>query len=263
MGTCGCHWARGRREAPAAKVAAGGRMPLARHTLRAGGCRRTGRAYAPLHCSLAAALTAMGLRHRPQSGSCRDRARLPQTCTIMGWSRRPQCEVRLRYPAPLDFRSQGLANVDRGKICAPCMIRGACAAKRAPSWQDIHVVYPPTTICRAFRIHGTHILPKPAHFEYTAAICCHEGTLSPTEAIFGIHRGKILPSSDTWERITSTYRHRQALGNAFRGRGAMPSAAGDTGFRANCAARAPMNPFTPTFSRCGTDIEFICYATNK
>lgn len=48
-----------------------------------------------------------------------------------------------------------------------------------------------------------------------------------------------------------------------RGRGAMPSAAGDTGFRANCAARAPMNPFTPTFSRCGTDIEFICYATNK
>ena len=39
----------------------------------------------------------------------------------------------------------------------------------------------------------------------------------PTEAIFGIHRGKILPSSDTRERITSTYRHRQALGNAFRG----------------------------------------------
>lgn len=39
----------------------------------------------------------------------------------------------------------------------------------------------------------------------------------PSEAIFGIHRGKILPSSDTRERITSTYRHRQALGNAFRG----------------------------------------------
>ena len=217
MGTCGCHWARGRREAPAAKVAAGERMPLARHTLRAGGCRRTGRAYAPLHCSLAAALTAMGLRHRPQSGSCHDRARLPQTCTIMGWSRRPQCEVHLRYPAPLDFRAQGLANVESWQICAPCMIRGACAAKRAPSWQDIHVVYPPTTICRAFQIHGTHILPKPTHFEYTAAICCHEGALSPTEAIFGIHRGKILPSSDTWERITSTYRHRQTLGNAFRG----------------------------------------------
>ena len=133
------------------------------------------------------------------------------------WGRRPQYEVRLRYPAPLDFRAQGLANVDRGKICAPCMIRGVCAAKRAPSWQDLRAMYPPTAICGAFRIHGAHILPKPAHFEYTAAIYCHEGTLSPTEAIFGIHRGKILPSSDTWERITSTYRHRQALGNAFRG----------------------------------------------
>ena len=40
--------------------------------------------------------------------------------------------------------------------------------------------------------------------------------LFPSEAFFGIHRGKILPSSDTRERITSTYRHRQALGNAFR-----------------------------------------------
>lgn len=39
----------------------------------------------------------------------------------------------------------------------------------------------------------------------------------PVRGLFGIHRGKILPSSDTRERITSTYRHRQALGNAFRG----------------------------------------------
>ena len=121
MGTCGCHWARDRREALAAKVAASGRIPLARHTLRAGRCRRTGRAYAPLHCSLAAALTAMGLRHRPQSGSCHDRARLPQTCTIMGWGRRPQYEVHLRYPAPLAFRAQGLAN--------------------AESWQDLRDVH--------------------------------------------------------------------------------------------------------------------------
>ena len=154
MGTCGCHWARGRREAPAAKVAAGGRMPLARHALQAGGCRGAGLAYAPLHCSLAAALTLMGLRHRSQSGCCHDRARLPQTYAIMGRGRRPQCEAHLRYPA---------------------------------------------------------------HFEYTAAIYCHEGAPFPSEAFSGIHRGKILPSSDTRERITSTYRHRQALGNAFRG----------------------------------------------
>ena len=130
MRTCGCHWARGRREAPAAKVAAGGRIPLARHTLRAGGCRRTGRAYAPLHCSLAAALTAMGLRHRPQSGSCHDRARLPQTYAIMGWDRRPQYEVRLRYPAPLAFRAQGLAKAEsRQDLRAVHDSRSLCSEK--------------------------------------------------------------------------------------------------------------------------------------
>ena len=123
------------------------------------------------------------------------------------------CDTQLLLPSV----RKALRTLNRGKICTSCMIRGVCAAKRAPSWQDIHVVYPPTAICRAFRIHGTHILPKPAHFEYTAAIYCHEGAPFPSEALFGMHRGKILPSSDTRERITSTYRHRQALGNAFRG----------------------------------------------
>lgn len=127
MGTCGCHWARGRREAPAAKVAAGGRMPLARHALQAGGCRGAGLAYAPLHCSLAAALTVMGLRHRPQSGSCHDRARLPQTYAIMGRGRRPQCEAHLRYPAPLAFRAQGPAN--------------------AESWQNLRAVHDSRGLC--------------------------------------------------------------------------------------------------------------------
>ena len=127
MGTCGCHWARGRREAPAAKFAAGGRMPLARHTLRTGGCRKTGRAYAPLHCSLAAALTVMGLRHRPLCGCGHDRARRPQTYMIRGGGRRPQCEVHLRYPAPLAFRAQGLANAD--------------------SWQDLHAVHDSRGLC--------------------------------------------------------------------------------------------------------------------
>ena len=170
------------------------------------------------HCSLAAALTVIGLRHRPQSGTPRDRARLPQTYAIMGGgavgrNARCTCDTRLLLPSV----RKALRTLNRGKICATCMIRGVCAAKRAPSWQDIHVVYPPTAICRAFRMHGAHILPKPAHFGCVAAIYCHEGVPFPSEAFFGIHRGKILPSSDTRERITSTYRHRQALGNAFRG----------------------------------------------
>ena len=131
----------------------------------------------------------------------------------IGGNAKRTCDTQLLLPSV----RKALRTLNRGKICTPCMIRGVCAAKRAPSWQDIHVVYPPTAICRAFRMHGAHILPKPAHFEYTAAIYCHEGALFPSEAFFGIHRGKILPSSDTRERITSTYRHRQALGNAFRG----------------------------------------------
>lgn len=51
-----------------------------------------------------------------------------------------------------------------GKIRASCMIRGVCAAKRSPSWQDLRAVYSRKAICRAFRIHGARILPKPAHF---------------------------------------------------------------------------------------------------
>ena len=127
MGTCGCHWARGRREAPAAKVAAGGRMPLARHTLQAGGCRGAGRAYAPLHCSLTAALPVMGCAtgHRAAAAvvahGCR-RCAQPRW-----WGRRPQYEVHLRYPAPLAFRAQGLAN--------------------AESWQDLRDVHDSRGLC--------------------------------------------------------------------------------------------------------------------
>lgn len=40
--------------------------------------------------------------------------------------------------------------IEHGKIRVPCMIRGVRAVKRAPSWQDIRAVYPPTAICRAF-----------------------------------------------------------------------------------------------------------------
>ena len=106
------------------------------------------------------------------------------------------CDTQLLLPSV----RKALRTLNRGKICATCMIRGARAAKSAPSWQDIHVVYPPTAICRAFRMHGPHILPKPAHFEYTAAIYCHEGPLFPSEAFLGYTGAK--------------YCHRQTPGNA-------------------------------------------------
>ena len=84
----------------------------------------------------------------------------------VGRNAKRTCDTQLLLP------SVRKALHTEGKRSAPCMIRGVCAAKRAPSWQDLRAVYPPTAICRAFRMHGAHILPKPAHFEYTTAICC-------------------------------------------------------------------------------------------
>ena len=73
-------------------------------------------------------------------------------------------------PHPTRKRSKRSNGAPRnGKICAPCMIRGARAAKSAPSWQDLSAVYSQTAVCRAFRMHGAHILPKGARFRMHGA----------------------------------------------------------------------------------------------
>ena len=56
---------------------------------------------------------------------------------------------------------------------------------------------------------------------------------------------------------------RGGVGDRPAGREVEPSTAGDTGYEANCAAKALMNPFTPTFPRYGAVIEIICYVTNN
>ena len=110
---------------------------------------------------------------------------------------------------------KGQASED-GKIRALCMIRGACAAKAAPSWQDLRAVYSQTAICGAFRMHGAHILPEPAHFGYTAAICCHELAIFPPEAAFGMHGAQNLPRIDARERTAAESCHGKTPGNAPR-----------------------------------------------
>ena len=90
------------------------------------------------------------------------------------------------------------------------MIRGVRAAKRAPSWQDLRAVYPPTAICGAFRIHGAHILPKPARFGCTARESCRELAILPSEATFGMHGAQNLPWVDARERIAREYCHCQS-----------------------------------------------------
>ena len=104
-----------------------------------------------------------------------------------------------------------------GKICAPCMIRGVRAAKRAPSWQDLRAVYPPTAICGAFRMHGAHILPKPARFRMHGAQNLPRSPPFSSKAPFGIHGVKKLPRIAARERIRAQSCHRQAPGNAFHG----------------------------------------------
>ena len=96
------------------------------------------------------------------------------------------------------------------------MIRGARAAKSAPSWQDLRAVYPPTAICRAFRIHGAHILPKPARFGCMACESCQEGAIFPPEAAFGMHGAQNLPRIDARERTAAESCHGKTPENASR-----------------------------------------------
>ena len=240
MGTCGCHWARGRREAPAAKVAAGGRMPLARHALQAGGCRGAGRAYAPLHCSLAAALTLMGLRHRSQSSCCHDRARLPQTYAIMGRGRRPQCEAHLRYPAPLAFRAQGLAH-GRQEERAVHDSRGLCSEKGSflarssrgvssdgdlRGFSDAWRAY--LAKASSFWIHGGDILPRRGPFPVRGLFWDTPGQNIVIVRHPGTHNVNISPPPGAWECISRAPCRRRTAESALRAHVAMRRPPGNT-----------------------------------
>ena len=105
-------------------------------------------------------------------------------------------------------------------------------------------MYPPTAICGAFRMHGAHILPKPARFRMHGVRILPRTGDFPARGRFrdawsaklatdcrpGTHRGEILPRQDPRERTAREYcrcqsgqgriraqsRYRQTLGNAFR-----------------------------------------------
>lgn len=137
------------------------------------------------------------------------------------WQRHPARQEAARAPFRRPYgrrlgcdRSRCLAA--DGKIRAPRMIRGARAAKGAPSWQDLRAVYPLTAVCGAFRIHGVHILPKSAHFGCMECESCQEGAIFPSEAPFGIHGVKKLPRIAARERIAAKSCHGKAPGNASR-----------------------------------------------
>ena len=79
--------------------------------------------------------------------------------------------------------------------------------KRGPSRQDLCAMYSQTAVCRAFRMHSAHILPKPAHFGYMVAKCCHEPALFPSEAPSGTHEAKKLPRLTAREYATAKCCH--------------------------------------------------------
>ena len=65
-------------------------------------------------------------------------------------------------------------------------------------------------------MHGARILPKPAHFGYMAAKCCHEPALFPSEAPSGTHEAKKLPRLTAREHATAKCCHGSPPGNASR-----------------------------------------------
>ena len=123
------------------------------------------------------------------------------------------------------------------------MIRGARAAKSAPSWQDLRAVYPPTAICRAFRIHGTHILPKPARFGCMACESCQEGAIFLPEATFGMHGAQNLPRIAARERIAREYCHCQSGQECIRAQSCRRRTLGGRTAREYCHYQSPGNAF--------------------
>ena len=172
-----------------------------RVALRRSGCGRFGAVRRRRGCECSGGLA---LCRVARSEGCRAMRAMPWLRAARAVRRHRGCEC------------QGGSSTPDGKIRVLCMIRGVCATKRAPPWQDVRVVYPPAAICRAFRIHGVRILPMPARFGCMAAICCQEGAPFPSEAPFGMHRVKKLPRQGVQGRIAREYCHGLLSGNASR-----------------------------------------------
>ena len=182
--------------------------------------------------------TRSGRRRRPQpirwpGGAASHKAEYRRTSR----KRRPS------LPRPARGRPKHSNEAPRdGKIRAPCMIRGARAAKRAPPWQDLRAMHSRKAICGAFRMHGARILPKPARFGCTAAICCQGGALSPSEAPSGMHEARILPRIAARERTRAKYCHRRAPENAPWRHGAGGQRANETSANSTPRADASKKP---------------------
>ena len=115
-------------------------------------------------------------------------------------------------------------------------------------------MYPPTAICGAFRMHGAHILPKPARFRMHGARILPRtgdfpvrgrfrdawGAKIATDCRPGTHRGGILPRQDPRERTARVYCRCQSGQERIRAQSCRRRTLGGTA-RAFCHRRAPGN----------------------
>ncbi len=116
-------------------------------------------------------------------------------------------------------------------------------------------MYPPTAICGAFRMHGAHILPKPARFRmHGVRILPRTGGFPvrdrfrdawsaklATDCRPGTHRGGILPRQDPRERTVREYCHCQSGQERIRAQSRHRRTPGERISRAFCHRRAPGN----------------------
>ena len=130
----------------------------------------------------------------------------------------------------------------------------ASDGENAPWRQDARAVYSSRTLCGAFWIHSTHILPKLAVFEYMAAICCREPVFFPSEAPSGTHQDDILPWPAERERIGPISCHGQAPDDRHRSSSAaylgLQCGAGGEGSSAASGTQTDVAAWLPPY-KCG------------
>ena len=129
-----------------------------------------------------------------------------------------------------------------GRIRAPCMIRGVSAAKRTPPWQDLRAMHSQKAICRAFRIHGAHILPGRGAFPVRGPFWDAWDEKLATDCRPGTHQGEILPSPGAWDRIAAKYCHGLPPGNAPWRHGAGKHRANETSANSTTCDDASKKP---------------------
>ena len=171
------------------------------------------------------------------------------------------------YTARISCQSQLVLDTWRryvareGRFSRPGPLRGCMKRKTCRGWPPGNAFREHLAIAELPRAHRRHTLPwRRSLGQHITDMSCHawplrtnRACISPAKPRSGCGgRSMLAPASPD-----------AGAAAGVRGRGMRTSTADNTGCGANCAARALMNPFTPTFPRYGAVIEINCYVTNN